>query len=216
MLPRQRHQLETFKAWAGKSSDISYYLNSHHIDVHCWAMEGKARPTRVVASGSTGVASGEPYGCPAGTEDTITLVTDWLNLASGNKGTAVYTASWAAPKSDVHSQQRFHYLGHGGEITVDQAHRNYFVCTHDGGLASVNPLYMAYEPGPDGHFAGHHGYGFKSIETFVMSARRLNAGQVTLDELERTLPTIGSTAITTAILEAGRLSLDAGLSLIHI
>ena len=26
--------LDTFKAWAGKSSDISYYLNSHHIDFH--------------------------------------------------------------------------------------------------------------------------------------------------------------------------------------
>ena len=27
-------QLSTFKAWAGLSSDISYYLNSHHIDFH--------------------------------------------------------------------------------------------------------------------------------------------------------------------------------------
>lgn len=26
-------QLETFKSWAGIDSDISYYLNSHHIDV---------------------------------------------------------------------------------------------------------------------------------------------------------------------------------------
>lgn len=33
-------QLDTFRAWAGKSSDISYYLNSHHIDVHCWISEG--------------------------------------------------------------------------------------------------------------------------------------------------------------------------------
>lgn len=27
-------QLQTFRAWAGISSDISYYLNSHHIDFH--------------------------------------------------------------------------------------------------------------------------------------------------------------------------------------
>lgn len=27
-------QLQTFRAWAGLSSDISYYLNSHHIDFH--------------------------------------------------------------------------------------------------------------------------------------------------------------------------------------
>ena len=33
---------ETFKAWAGLGSDISYYLNSHHIDLHVWAMEVKS------------------------------------------------------------------------------------------------------------------------------------------------------------------------------
>ena len=38
----------------------------------------------------------------------------------------VYTSSWVAPKSDVHSQQRFHYLGSKGELTVDQAHRFLF------------------------------------------------------------------------------------------
>ena len=27
------------KAWAGLGSDISYYLNSHHIDLHVWAMQ---------------------------------------------------------------------------------------------------------------------------------------------------------------------------------
>ena len=29
----------------------------------------------------------------------------------------------AVPKADVHSQQRFHMVMHGGELTVDQAHR---------------------------------------------------------------------------------------------
>jgi D-galacturonate reductase len=33
-------QLDTFKGWAGISSDISYYLNSHHIDFHVWALQG--------------------------------------------------------------------------------------------------------------------------------------------------------------------------------
>lgn len=34
---RPQHQLDTFRAWAGKSSDISYYLNSHHVDFQEWA-----------------------------------------------------------------------------------------------------------------------------------------------------------------------------------
>lgn len=32
-MSQPKMQLETFKAWAGIDSDISYYLNSHHIDV---------------------------------------------------------------------------------------------------------------------------------------------------------------------------------------
>ena len=38
-MSQPKFQLETFKAWAGLGSDISYYLNSHHIDLHVWAME---------------------------------------------------------------------------------------------------------------------------------------------------------------------------------
>jgi D-galacturonate reductase len=29
-------QLGTFRGWAGKASDISYYLNAHHVDFHAW------------------------------------------------------------------------------------------------------------------------------------------------------------------------------------
>lgn len=32
-------------------------------------------------------------------------------LLDGSKGTGLYTSSWVAPKSDVHSQQRFFYMG---------------------------------------------------------------------------------------------------------
>jgi len=207
-MSQPKFQLETFKSWAGKSSDISYYLNSHHIDVHCWAMQGKASPKSVVASGATGVASGEPFNCPKGTEDTITLMTEWENTVSQNKGTALYTASWSAPKADVHSQQRFHYMGHEGEVTCDQAHRGYYVTTHDDGLNSINPLYMAYLPGSDGNFNGHHGYGYKSLDVFVNSCNDLNNGKTTLAKLDEQIPTLKATMITTGILEAGRLSLD--------
>jgi D-galacturonate reductase len=38
-------------------------------------------------------------------------------------GVGVYTASWTAPPTDVHSQQHFFYLGHRGQVHIDQAHR---------------------------------------------------------------------------------------------
>ena len=89
-------------------------------------------------------------------------------------------------------------MSHSSEIVIDQAHRGYTVTTDQEGYRSVNPLYMAYEPGPDGHFAGalsllvshsltepdrlslplsgHHGYGYKSIAAFVKAATAINAG----------------------------------------
>ncbi len=144
-MSQPKHQLETFRSWAGKSSDISYYLNSHHIDFHEWVVADNARPVKVTAMASTGVAR-DRFGVDC--EDTITLAVEWENLervvtASQederaadvllsstaptttirdervrhrhirvvSKGTAIYTSSWVAPKSDVHSQQRFFYMG---------------------------------------------------------------------------------------------------------
>jgi D-galacturonate reductase len=47
-MSQPKKQLITFKSWAGKSSDISYYLNSHHVDFHVWSMKGHgAVPTCV-------------------------------------------------------------------------------------------------------------------------------------------------------------------------
>lgn len=58
----------------------------------------------------------------------------------------MYTSSWVAPKADVHSQQRFFYMGQKGEINVDQAHRGYTVAKDGDGFKSVNPLFMKYTP----------------------------------------------------------------------
>jgi D-galacturonate reductase len=157
-MSQPKFQLETFKSWAGIDSDISYYLNSHHIDVstvhmpmraatdgqiHCWMVEGKYRPTRVTASASKGIATG--MGCDPCTEDTITLLVDWVNVADESKrGIAVYTASWAAPlKAGVHSNQRFHYMASEGEIEVDQAHRGYTVVEDETGKSDINAFYIS-------------------------------------------------------------------------
>jgi len=100
-MSQPKRQLETFKAWAGLRSDISYYLNSHHVDFAEWCFAGIARPVRVTASAATGVAS-EVLGRPC--EDTITLLVEFEDLKTGAKGTGVFTSSWVAPPSDVHSQ----------------------------------------------------------------------------------------------------------------
>ena len=241
------HQLQTFKRWAGVDSDISYYLNSHHVDFHVWATRGRARPAAVVALHSSGVAEGA-LGGRAGVEDTITLAVRWRNRASGgggaeggddatsepkaggrggtggvdagrargsftgagsSEGHATYTASWVAPKSDVHSQQRWFYLGSGGEVSVDQAHRGYTVASHGAGLASVNPLF--WKPTPTaGRFAGQGCYGYLSFSRFVEAVTEIARGAATPRDFDASLATLRKTVASTAILEAGRRSLDAG------
>jgi len=210
-MSQPKSQLETFKAWAGKDSDISYYLSSHHIDICCWILQDKAVPTRVVASAATGIATGEPYNCVENTEDTITLLVDWQSIKSPrHKGTAVYTASWTAPlKAGVHSAQHWYYMGEKGDITVDQAHRGYDITVDDIGKTYYNPFYMKYSPSESGHFDGQRGYGYISIEKFIDAARSVNAGLAKPADFDaHGLPTIANTVLTTAILHAGRISLD--------
>jgi D-galacturonate reductase len=204
-MSQPKFQLDTFKAWAGKSSDISYYLNSHHIDFAEWTLAGIARPVRVTATSSTGVAKERGID----TEDSITLSVQWENLNDKSLGCAVFTSSWVAPKSDVHSQQRFFYMGAKGEINVDQAHRGCTVATDDGPFASVNPLFMKYTP-TNGKFSGQSSYGVKSFENFVDACREINAGTAKpTDYDDGSLATVNTTVQGTAILEAGRRSLDS-------
>ncbi|KAL6713463.1 hypothetical protein ACLMJK_008928 [Lecanora helva] len=213
-MSQPKSQLETFKAWAGRESDISYYLNSHHVDVCASMVMPDWHPVKVTASGSRGTA-GE-LGCVEGTEDTISLLVEWVKQGAEKKrATGVFTASWTAPlRAGVHSNQRFHYMASKGEIHIDQAKRGYDVASDDEGQVMwCNPFYMKYAPDEEGNFNGQTGYGYISLEKFVDAVSALKEGKVDLDELDRRgLPTLRNTVVTTAILEAGRRSLDEGRS----
>ena len=111
-------------------------------------------------------------------------------------------------------------MGHGGEIRADQAHRGYSMSANvesggTGALAALNPLYMRYVPDAAGFFAGQTGYGYRSIEAFVDAGLSMIAG-ATLNEASAGLATVSSTLHVTAILEAGRRSLDNGGKAIRI
>ncbi|KAK0759138.1 hypothetical protein V8C43DRAFT_271701 [Trichoderma afarasin] len=212
-MSQPKSQLETFKSWAGKESDISYYLNSHHVDI-CDSMVQQRGylPTKVSATSSKGVATS--LGCVDETEDTISLLVTWERKDEPNKrAIAVYTSSWTAPqRAGIHTNQYFHYLAKEGEIRVDQAHRGYDVADDRAGqLQWFNPFYMRYAPDEDGNFNGQTGYGYISIEKFVDGCRAVNEGRATPADLDaKGLPTLNNTIATTAILEAGRRSIDEG------
>ncbi|KAI1103522.1 NAD(P)-binding protein [Jackrogersella minutella] len=210
-MSQPKFQLETFKAWAGIDSDISYYLNSHHVDI-CDSMVSQLGfvPVKVSASAAKGIATN--LGCNEATEDTITLMVTWQKKDDPSKvATGVYTASWTAPqKAGVHSNQYFHYMAAGGEIRINQAKRGYDVADDNAGqLVWYNPFYMKYAPDEEGNFNGQTGYGYISFEKFVDGCRAVNSGALKPADLDaRGLPTLNNTLATTAILEAGRRSID--------
>jgi D-galacturonate reductase len=218
-MSQPKSQLETFKAWAGVDSDISYYLNSHHIDI-CESMVQQQgfTPVKVSASASKGIAVG--LGCDPVTEDTISLLVHWVKKEDPSKrATAVYTASWTAPqKAGVHSNQYFHYMAQKGEIRIDQAKRGYDVADdRQGQLMWYNPFYMRYAPDEEGNFGGQGGYGYVSFEKFVDGCRLVNSSPSPEKKAEvlrmldgRGLPTLRNTVATTAILEAGRRAINEG------
>ncbi|KAI1437473.1 hypothetical protein GGR50DRAFT_685865 [Xylaria sp. CBS 124048] len=212
-MSQPKFQLETFKAWAGIDSDISYYLNSHHVDI-CDSMVSQLGfvPAKVSASAAKGIAM--DLGCVEGTEDTITLLVTWVKKGDPSKlATGVYTASWTAPqKAGVHSNQYFHYMAAGGEVRINQAKRGYDVADDSAGqLVWYNPFYMKYAPDEEGNFNGQSGYGYVSFEKFIDGCRAVNEGSLKPRDLDaRGLPTLRNTIATTAILEAGRRSIDEG------
>ncbi len=159
-----------------------------------------------------------------GTEDTITLLVDFAILdektgekVNGKNATAIFTASWTAPQgAGVHSEQHFHFVGTNGETRINQARRGYQFTLENpaqqatgGACTDYNPFYMRYTPDAEGYFAGQHGYGYISLENFVTACTRINRGERKAGDYDTVLPTIKDTVLTTAILEAGRRSLDA-------
>ena len=96
-----------------------------------------------------------------------------------------------------------------GEVTADQCHRGYTLASDESdGLLSLNPLYIRNVPDTKGRYCGQSGYGYVSFERFVRAAAEINAGTRTPDDFDDELPTGRVTEAVTAILEAGRISLD--------
>lgn len=125
-------------------------------------------------------------------------------------------ASWIAAKAEVHSQQRFFYMGHSGEVRIDQAHRGYESAVDGIGYASNNPLFLRYTPDSHGRYAGQYAYGHKSIELWAQACLDIKSGKSKPSDYESSLATIAETSVVTALLEAGRKSLENGGSMVPI
>ena len=69
---------------------------------------------------------------------------------------------------------------------------------------------------PLGYFSGQQGYGYRSFEAFIDAVADLNSNKIQMDYCDQKLATIGTTLQETAVLEAGRISLDNQSAIIDI
>lgn len=86
-------------------------------------------------------------------------------------------------------------------------YRGYSVADDVSGFRSVNPLFMKYTP-TNKQFSGQLGYGYRSFEAFIDASSNINNGGMKVVDYDHILASIANTYQTTAILEAGRRSLD--------
>ena len=97
----------------------------------------------------------------------------------------------------------------GSDLSSLQCHRGYTLASDESdGLKSLNPLYIRNVPDSKGRYCGQAGYGYVSFERFVRAARQVNEGTASPSDFDDELPTGRVTEAVTAILEAGRMSLD--------
>ena len=81
---------------------------------------------------------------------------------------------------------------------------------------SLNPLYIRNVPDSKGRYCGQSGYGYVSFERFVRAAAEINDGKASSADFDDDLPTGRVTEAVTAILEAGRISLDHDGCKVHL
>ena len=67
-----------------------------------------------------------------------------------------------------------------------------------------------------GYFSGQNGYGYRSFEAFIDAVADLNAKKIDMDTCDTQLATIGTTLQETAVLEAGRISLDNQSAMVEL
>jgi hypothetical protein len=94
---------------------------------------------------------------------------------------------------------------------LDHGLRSHLTPPPPGLTAALQLLHCCrYTPDANGYFAGQSGYGYISIASFIEAAAAINSRTHSIAHYERegVLALASSTLAVTAILQAGRLSLD--------
>jgi D-galacturonate reductase len=195
--------LETFQNWASQTN-IFQYLGVHYVDL-IYFLTGMT-PARVSAVGTRGVLDG--HGIK--TWDSIHATIVWRQGTANDEMVTQLAIGWVdPPATSALSDQRFLLVGSDGRMDLDQKDRGVTLVTADGGIEALNPYFSMILDDADGA-AAFQGYGYKSIERYVLDVCDVMAKRISPRSLDANRPSLRQALVSTAVVEAVNRSLLQG------
>ena len=193
---------QVFADWTAQTS-IFQYLGVHYVDI-IYYVTG-ARPTRLLAVGQKAWLA--ERGFPV--HDAIEVLLEWELPNKPHRFMSSFLVSWVDPEStSAMSYQAIKVVGTKGRYESDQKNRGVEVISDEEGIRDPNPYFCDLYPVPGPTERVFRGYGIDSVTTFLSDIREINAGRMSPRELEGRRPTFRDSLVSTAVVEAARISLD--------
>jgi D-galacturonate reductase len=191
--------LKTFRGWA-EQTNIFQYLGVHYADL-IYFLTGMT-PVRVSAVGTRGVLDARGVK----TWDSVHATIVWRQ-GGGEEMVTQLAIGWVdPPTTSALSDQKFLLVGSEGRMDLDQKDRGVALVTTSGGIETPNPYFSMALEDADGN-ASFQGYGFKSIERYLLDVFDVMAHRVTPQSLEAIRPSLHQALVSTAIVEGVNKSL---------
>ena len=195
--------LQIFRSWAERTN-VFQYLGVHYVDLLAHLFQ--AVPQRAMAIGQFSYLQEQGLHTP----DAIEAMVEWRIPGSHTPFLSTFLVNWIDPNTtSAMSYQSLKVIGTAGRYESDQKNRGVQIITDREGVEDINPYFTQSFPVGNGTRYQFKGYGVESIRTFLQDVRQLIDGEVTLDELEHTRPTLRQGMISTAVCEAVTQSLQA-------
>lgn len=186
-----------FRSWVSETN-IFQYLGVHYVDIIYFIT--KALPLRVLAIGQSRwlIKHG------INTYDSIQVLIEW------SEGfTSSLLVNWIDPNcNSALSQQLIKVVGTKGRIESNQTERGFRLTTDEKGERQINPYFcQPFLDFEDNHIS-YSGYGIDSIFQFLKDVLDISTGQKSPADLNGKRPTFREALVSTAVLEAARISLE--------
>lgn len=195
--------LETFRCWAPRTN-IFQYLGVHYVDL-IYFLTGLT-PVRVSAIGTRGVLDARDVH----TWDSVHATIVWGRGRSSDQMVTQLAIGWIDPPgTSALSDQRFLVVGSEGRMDLDQKDRGVTLVTTTDGVESVNPYFSMVLNDPNDNPV-FQGYGFRSIERYLLDVADVIAHRVSAKSLEMTRPSLQQALVSTCVIEAVNRSLERG------